>query len=53
MAQCMHVFERDPNNGEVRCKICADLDDEMQLVNPAQSNKEKLDDFYKTQESFE
>jgi len=53
MSQCEHIFEMDKTDGQVKCKLCGDLDDEMQLVEEEQSEKEKLDDFYKTQESFE
>ena len=53
MTQCEHLFEVDPADGEVRCTLCGDLDDEMQLPNPSLEASEELDDFYKSQESFE
>ena len=51
MKSCEHIFELDKQEGQVRCKICGDLDDEMQLANSTE--KELADEFYKTQESFE
>jgi hypothetical protein len=53
MSQCAHQFEADPATKEVRCIICGDLDDEMQLVNKEVAAEDARQDFYKTQESFE
>lgn len=53
MSQCEHVFELDPKDHQVKCIKCGDLDDEMQLANQSLEESEALDDFYKTQESFE
>lgn len=53
MSQCEHDFELDKSDGQVKCKLCGDFDDEMQLADANRSEKELLDDFYKTQESFE
>lgn len=56
MTQCEHTFALDPADDQVRCTKCGDLDDEMQLPNHALEKKEekdKMDDFYKTQTSFE
>jgi hypothetical protein len=53
MAQCEHEFEVDPKDDQVKCLLCGDLDDEMQLVNKAESLKDEKDDFYATQMSFE
>ncbi len=40
-------------SGEVRCLLCIGFDDEMELFNKAAEEKEKMDDFYATQVSFE
>jgi hypothetical protein len=53
MAQCEHVFACDPTDDQVKCTLCGDLDDEMQLVNKAETLKDKQDDFYATQVNFE
>ena len=53
MSQCEHKFEVDPKDGQVRCTLCGDLDDEMQLFNKKESLTDEKDDFYATQESFE
>lgn len=53
MSQCVHIFELDKTDGQVKCILCGDFDDEMQIAEIEPSEKEKLDDFYKTQESFE
>ncbi len=53
MTQCEHLFKVDPIDGQVKCLKCGDLDDEMELPNIAVQETEKLDDFYKSQESFE
>ena len=53
MTQCEHEFALDKRTNEVRCVKCGDLDDEMQLPNPALEKSEESDDFYKTQETFE
>lgn len=53
MVQCQHVFEVDKSDGQVRCKICKDLDDEMELTIKEESSDQDLDDFYKTQINFE
>lgn len=51
--QCSHEFAVDESDGQVKCTLCGDLDDEMQLMNKAEQIKEEKDDFYATQESFE
>ncbi len=53
MVQCEHIFKLDPKDHQVRCTLCGDLDDEMQLVNPELEAIEEKDDFYRTQVSFE
>ena len=53
MSQCEHIFEIDKSDGQVKCRLCGDFDDEMQLAEKERSEKEIKDDFYKTQESFE
>jgi hypothetical protein len=53
MTQCEHIFELDSSDHQVKCKLCGDLDDEMQLSNPKAEAAEELDDFYKSQVSFE
>lgn len=53
MAQCQHVFEVDKSDGQVRCKVCKDLDDEMELAIKDEASNEDLDDFYNTQINFE
>ena len=53
MTQCEHVFLLDEVTKQVKCTKCGDLDDEMQLPNPNLTATEAMDDFYKTQESFE
>jgi hypothetical protein len=53
MTQCEHTFEVDPKDDQVKCTLCGDLDDEMQLANKEEEIKEEKDDFYATQESFE
>lgn len=53
MSQCEHIFEVDKTDGQVKCKLCGDLDDEMQLASNESLTKETLDEFYKTQVSFE
>lgn len=53
MTQCEHLFQVDPIDGQVKCTKCGDFDDEMELPNVAAQETEKLDDFYKSQESFE
>lgn len=53
MSQCEHKFEVDPKDDQVRCTLCGDLDDEMQLVNKDEQVNDEKDDFYATQESFE
>jgi len=53
MTQCEHEFEVDPIDGQVKCLLCGDLDDEMQLVNQAETLKDEKDEFYATQVSFE
>ena len=53
----MHDFQVDPVSGEVKCKKCGDLDDEMQLVNKCEElmdiEQEKKDLFESSQVSFE
>jgi hypothetical protein len=51
--QCNHEFVANKINGEVRCSLCSDFDDEMELFNKAEEIKDENDDFYATQESFE
>jgi hypothetical protein len=51
--QCSHEFAVDKSDGQVKCTLCGDLDDEMQLMNIAEEIKEEKDDFYATQVSFE
>lgn len=53
MAQCEHEFALDKATHQVKCVKCGDFDDEMQLPNLALEQAEELDDFYKTQETFE
>jgi hypothetical protein len=53
MTQCEHNFQLDLKDEQVRCTLCGDLDDEMQLVNKAEQVEDAKDDFYATQESFE
>ncbi len=56
MTQCEQSFVVDLVDDQVRCTKCGDLDDEMQLPNrelEIKEEKDKLDDFYKTQSSFE
>lgn len=53
MAQCDHNFVLNKSSGEVRCSLCGDFDDEMQLFNKALEVKEEKDDFYATQVNFE
>jgi hypothetical protein len=53
MAQCDHQFVVIESTGEVRCSLCWAFDDEMQLFNKAMQKKEKMDEFYATQVSFE
>ena len=53
MSQCEHEFAVDPSDDQVRCPLCGDLDDEMELVNRAEEIKDEEDDFYATQVSFE
>ena len=53
MTQCEHLFQVDPNDGQVKCAKCGDFDDEMELPNIAAAKRESLDEFYKSQESFE
>jgi hypothetical protein len=53
MTQCKHTFAASKATGEVRCTLCGDFDDEMELVNKAESVKDERDDFYSTQVSFE
>lgn len=53
MSQCEHNFEVDPKDDQVKCTLCSDLDDEMQLVNKGEQAEDAKDDFYATQESFE
>lgn len=53
MTQCIHEFAIDKADGQVKCVKCGDLDDEMELPNSALRKSEELDDFYKSQESFE
>jgi len=53
MSQCEHNFEVDPIDDQVRCLLCSDPDDEMQLVNKGEERKDTMDDFYATQVSFE
>ncbi len=53
MSQCEHIFEVDPTDGQVKCKLCGDFDDEMEVDYKEVSTKEQRDAFYKTQESFE
>jgi hypothetical protein len=52
MAQCEHEFTANKKTGEVKCLLCGDLDDEMQLFNKEQELKE-VDDFYASQVTFE
>jgi hypothetical protein len=51
--QCSHEFAVDKIDGQVKCTLCGDLDDEMQLVNKEEEIHEEQDDFYATQVSFE
>jgi hypothetical protein len=51
--QCSHEFALDEATHQVRCILCGDLDDEMQLFNKEEEVKEERDDFYSTQVSFE
>jgi hypothetical protein len=51
--QCSHEFAVDEIDGQVKCKLCGDLDDEMQLVNPVEEIRDEKDEFYATQTSFE
>lgn len=53
MTQCEHVFQIDPMDGQVKCTLCGDFDDEMELPNAVVTKGEILDEFYKSQESFE
>jgi hypothetical protein len=53
MNQCVHTFEVDPKDDQVKCTLCSDLDDEMQLFNKKEEKADEKDDFYATQESFE
>ncbi len=53
MAQCEHKFEVDPKDDQVKCTLCRGYDDEMQLVNKAETLKDMKDDFYATQVNFE
>ena len=53
MSQCEHEFAPDPITKEVRCIKCGDLDDEMELPNNEILEKEKMDEFYRTQQTFE
>ncbi len=58
MSQCEHIFALDKIVGQVRCKRCGDLDDEMQLFNKQEELKEirreKLkDEFDSSQVNFE
>jgi hypothetical protein len=53
MTQCEHAFELDPKDHQVKCIKCGDLDDEMQKDNPGLEAEEELDDYYKSQVSFE
>jgi hypothetical protein len=53
MTQCEHTFAASKATGEVRCTLCGGFDDEMELVNKAESVKDERDDFYSTQVSFE
>lgn len=53
MSQCEHVFELDPKEHQVKCIKCGDLDDEMQITDKEAQQKEALDEFYQTQETFE
>ncbi len=53
MTQCEHEFALDSKTQQVKCIKCGDLDDEMQLPNLNLAATEAMDDFYKTQESFE
>jgi hypothetical protein len=51
--QCNHEFVANKVNGEVKCRLCGDFDDEMELVNIAEQKQDEKDDFYATQVSFE
>ena len=56
MVQCEHIFKLDAKDHQVRCTLCGDFDDEMQLVNPEleeREEREEREDFYRTQVSFE
>lgn len=53
MTQCEHEFEVDPIDQQVKCILCGDFDDEMQLANKAEALKDEKDEFYATQVNFE
>jgi hypothetical protein len=53
MTQCIHDFALDHEDSQVKCTLCGDLDDEMELPNAAVTEGEILDDYYKSQVSFE
>jgi hypothetical protein len=56
MSQCVHIFAQDEISGEVKCKRCGDLDDEMQLFNREEELKEaqrEKDKFESSQVNFE
>jgi hypothetical protein len=50
---CDHIFELDQSDGQVRCRICKVLDDEMEIANQEICENEKLEEFYKSQVNFE
>jgi hypothetical protein len=50
-SQCEHVFELDPNLGEVRCIKCRAFDDEMQLPVPDAEARDARDKENEAQES--
>ena len=56
MAQCEHIFAVDILDGQVRCRRCSDLDDEMQLFNKKEELREiqrEKDEFESSQVTFE
>lgn len=53
MAQCEHVFQVDPIDGQVKCTKCGDLDDEMQVAIVEPTPKKTTIEFDKSQVSFE
>lgn len=53
MTQCVHIFALDEVDDQVKCTLCGDLDDEMQLFNKEEELKEEKEEFDSSQTTFE